>query len=257
MKMRLDQAVALSENISRTKAQDLIKRGCVFVDDIVQNKPSFEVDDYINIKVLRVDNYVSRGAYKLVKGLDFFSKNVENLVVLDMGASTGGFTQVLLERGAKKVLAVDIGKGELDANLAKNPSVMNMQGRDIRSLTKEEVSNVQFVTGDLSFISLSKVLPHILQILPNAEMVLLFKPQFECGKQIAQKFHGVVKDKAVHKALLEKFAEDCKRLGVFFSGLTYSPIKGGSGNIEYLVYLNGKENVFNISQIVDEAFKFL
>ncbi len=255
MKIRLDQAVASMQNISRTKAQNLIKEGCVYVDENLQNKPAFEVEDYQNIKVLMADNYVSRGAYKLIKGLDFFGKSVENLVVLDMGASTGGFTEVLLERGVKRVLSVDIGKGELDARLAQNPNVVNMQGRDIRSLTKEEVEGVQFVTGDLSFISLSKVLPHILQILPNAQMILLFKPQFECGKDIAKKYHGVIKDKAVHKSLLQNFVESCKKLGVQVSGLTHSPIKGGSGNIEYLVYINGKGKPFNIENLVDEAFK--
>ncbi len=255
MKIRLDNAVANAQNISRTRAQNLIKEGYVFVDGNMQNKPSYEVEDYQNISVVMRDNYVSRGAYKLLKALDAFGVSAEGKRVLDMGSSTGGFVQVLLERGAREVLAVDVGKGELSPRLSRNTKVKNMEGRDIRTLSKEEVEGVRLVTGDLSFISLSKILPHVLSILPRVEMVLLFKPQFECGREIAKKYRGVIKDRAVHKQLLKTFAKECEIWGVIFANLTFSPIKGGSGNIEYLLHLNAPQTTFDIDKVVDEAFE--
>ena len=205
MKIRLDQVVANQFNISRNKAQNLIKEGCVFVDKSAVLKPSFEVECAESITIKNYDNYVSRGAYKLIKGLEEFGVNVEGKVVLDMGASTGGFTQVLIQRGAEKVYSVDVGKGELDALLRNNEKVVNMEGRDIRGLKKEEVGDTKLIVGDLSFISLQKVLPLIKSILGAIEMVLLFKPQFECGKDLARKYKGVLKDKNVHKKLLKEF----------------------------------------------------
>jgi len=252
---RLDQIVAKMQNITRNKAQNLIKEGYVFVGEKQVLKPSFVVESYNNITIKQHDDYVSRGAYKLLKGLDFFKVNVSEKVVLDMGASTGGFTQVLLEKKAKKVYSVDVGKGELDKRLASDERVVNMEGRDIRTLTKDEIGDSQLVVGDLSFISLKNILPHIKNIFGKLEMILLFKPQFECGKEIARKYRGVIKDKAVHKKLLSEFKIYIEMLGYTLSNLTYSPIKGGSGNIEYLVYLNGiSQEKYVINQIVDEAF---
>lgn len=256
MTKRLDQAVAEMLNISRNKAQNLIKEGYVFVDGNVVNKPSFETQSHENITINEHDSYVSRGAYKLIKGLDEFGVKVDGKTVLDMGASTGGFTQVLLERGAKKVFSVDVGKGELDKSLALNPRVVNMEGQDIRSLTKEEVGEAELIVGDLSFISLKNILPHINSLFGKMEMILLFKPQFECGKEIARRFRGVIKDKAVHKKLLKEFEEEIKIFDYTLSNLTYSPIKGGSGNTEYLVHLNGiNQKQFNIEWIVDNGMK--
>lgn len=244
-------------SVSRNKAQTLIKEGYVFVDKKEVLKPSFEVEDDKNITIKNHDNYVSRGAYKLLRAFDEFDVDVQNKVVLDMGASTGGFTQVLLERGAKKVYSVDVGKGELDKSLLADKRVINMEGRDLRSVTKDEISDVEMVVGDLSFISLDKILPHVKMILGQIECVLLFKPQFECGKEIAKKYRGIIKDKTVHKNLLKGFVSALEVLGFSLSNLTYSPIKGGSGNIEYLVYLNAEKSPFNIDQVVDKAFEEL
>ena len=258
MKKRLDQVVADRLQTSRNKAQNLIKNGCVFVDDKVQNKPSFEVEEYQNITIIQHDNYVSRGAYKLLKAFDVFGLNVEGKIVLDMGASTGGFTQVLIEKGADKILSVDVGKGEMDKTLAKHPKVVNMEGRDVRSLSKDEVAGCNLVVGDLSFISLKHILPHIKNLLGNIEMALLFKPQFECGREIAKKFRGVIKDKSVHKNLLKQFEEELKILDFTLCGLTESAIKGGSGNIEYLVHINAPQKQhFNIDEVVNDAFETL
>ena len=244
--------------ISRTKAQNLIKDGYVFVDNKMVDKASFGLVGDENITINEHDSYVSRGAYKLIKALDEFGVNPSGKVVLDMGASTGGFTQVLVDRGATKVYSVDVGKGELDPQIAKMQQVVNMEGRDIRSLTKEEVGDCKLVVGDLSFISLTKILPQINMVLGKIECAILFKPQFECGKDLAKKYRGVIKDKAVHKRLLREFKQEIEVWGYSISNLTYSPIKGGSGNIEYLVHLNGQnKELIDIDKIVDEGFEKL
>ena len=254
MGKRLDQMVAEMLNISRNKAQNLIKEGYVFVDGKVVDKPSFEAQCNKKITISNHDSYVSRGAYKLIKGLDEFGVKVEGKTVLDMGASTGGFTHVLLERGAKKVFSVDVGNGELDKDLALDNRVVNMEGRDIRSLTKEEVEKAELIVGDLSFISLKNILPHINMLFGKIEMILLFKPQFECGKEIARKYRGIIKDKAVHKKLLKEFEEEIRIYDYVVSNMTFSPIKGGSGNVEYLLHLNGAEQKrFCIDEIVEKG----
>lgn len=255
MKKRLDFLVAEKENISRNKAQSLIKEGIVFVNGKMVNRPAFEVEDEGKITIEKHDAYVSRGAYKLLKGLDEFEVSVEGKMVLDMGASTGGFTQVALLRGASQVLSVDVGRGELNEALKNNSKVVNMEGRDIRTLTKDEVEGVNLVVGDLSFISLKNILPHVKMLLGDVQMILLFKPQFECGKEIARKCRGVVKDKNIHKKLLKEFIGELDILGYELSGITFSPIKGGSGNIEYLMHLNGNKNItFDIDITVENAF---
>ena len=255
MEKRLDNLLADRENISRSKTQNLIKEGKVEVGGKVITKPAFLVDEKCCINVNFQDSYVSRGAYKLKKALEVFDASVKDKVVLDMGASTGGFTQVALEKGAKKVYSVDIGKSELDKSLALNTNVVNMEGTDIRTLTKEMVCDTEIVVGDLSFISLKHILPKIKALFGNIECLLLFKPQFECGKEIAKKSRGVVKDKNIHKNLLKEFTQEIKTYDFRLSDLTFSPIKGKSGNIEYLVHLNGeKQNTIDIEKVVFEAF---
>ncbi|MBQ8908820.1 MAG: TlyA family RNA methyltransferase [Clostridia bacterium] len=253
--MRLDFVVADLLNVSRTKAQGLIRNGNVKVKENVVNKPSFEVESAESITILQSDNFVSRGAYKLVRAIDFFKLDLNGKVVLDMGASTGGFTQVSLLNGARKVYSVDVGHGELDNTLARDARVINMEGRDIRTLQKEELEGVNLVVGDLSFISLKHILPKISHLFGNIECALLFKPQFECGKDVAKKYRGVIKDKVIHKNLLKEFVEELKLYKFTLSNLTYSSIKGKEGNIEYLLHLNGKEIAnIKISDIVDGAF---
>jgi len=174
--------------------------------------------------------------------------------VLDMGASTGGFTQVSLLNGAKKVYSVDVGHGELDKILVGDKRVVNMEGRDIRALTREELDGVNVVVGDLSFISLKHILPKINELFGKIECVLLFKPQFECGKDIAKKYRGVIKEKAIHTQLLKDFIEELKLYDFALSNITYSSIKGKEGNIEYLVHLNGEVKKYDICQVVESAF---
>ena len=233
----------------------LIEKGCVFVNQKVVDKCSSKVDKNDKIELKEWGFYVSRGAYKLLGAIEKFNLNFAGKVVLDMGASTGGFTEVALNSSAKKVYAVDVGRGELAPKLASDGRVKNLEGRDIRSLLPSEVGDADIIIGDLSFISLKLILPKIKEILPKNELILLFKPQFECGKDIARKFKGVIKDKKIHANLLNNFVIWLRQEGFTISGITYSPIKGKEGNIEYLLHLNGKESVeVDIEKIVEEAF---
>ena len=256
MEKRLD--IYLTENYhlqSRNKAQTLIKKGNVLVNGKVSTKVGECVGDNDKVEIIDLDDYVSRGAYKLVKAIEVFAIDFADKIVLDMGASTGGFTQVCLENGAKKVYAVDVGKGELHSSLATNRRVVNMEGVDIRNLTIEDVNDVEIIVGDLSFISLKHILPKINSLLGKIECILLFKPQFECGKTLAKKSRGVVKDKKVHKELLKQCLEELNLYSYKLSGLTSSPIKGKEGNIEYLIYLNGKEDLkADVDKIVENTF---
>ena len=255
MEIRLDNLVSKNENISRSRAQTLIKEGKVDVEGKVVTKPSFLLDENSQISLNIQENYVSRGAYKLKKALEVFDVTVREKIVLDMGASTGGFTQVALENGAKKVYSVDVGKGELSKQLDQDERVVNMEQTDIRFLTTEMVGDTQIVVGDLSFISLKHILPKINMLFGKIECVLLFKPQFECGREIAQKSHGIVKDKAVHKNLLKEFFEELKIYDYKLSDITFSPIKGKSGNVEYLLHLNGNgKKKVDITKVVEDAF---
>lgn len=255
METRLDNLISQRENISRARAQILIKEGKVEVGGKVVTKPAFLVEEEISYILKTKDNYVSRAAYKLKKALEVFDVSVQDKVVLDMGASTGGFTQVALENGAEKVYSVDVGKGELDKSLVEDDRVVNLEQTDIRMLTKEMVADVQIIVGDLSFISLKHILPKVNALYGKIECVLLFKPQFECGKEIAKKYRGVVKDQGVHKRLLKEFLEEIKIYNYHLADLTFSPIKGKSGNVEYLVHLNGKnEKNIDIEKVVFEAF---
>ena len=244
--------------ISRNKAQSLIEEVLVKVDGVFVDKPSFVVHDEANVEILPHKSYVSRGAFKLLGVIEKFKLNFDDIIVTDIGASTGGFTQVALENGARKVYAVDVGKGELDKTLAADERVVNLEGMDVRALKNEDVEGTKLVIGDLSFISLKHVFPKLNQLFGKVECVLLFKPQFECGRTIANKYRGVIKDKKVHEKLLMEMAEEIQLYDWVLSDLTFSSIKGGSGNIEYLLHLNGKMvEKFDIKEVVSEAFKTL
>lgn len=254
--MRID--LYLTENSfasSRSKAQNLLKEGLVFVNGREITKSSFEVTEADKIEISSHKEYVSRGAQKLVGAIEAFGLDFKQKVVLDMGSSTGGFTQVALENGAKKVYAVDVGKNQLDRSLKNDERVLSIEEQDIRLLSADRVRDVDIVVGDLSFISLLKVLPHIKEILGDKKMCLLFKPQFECGKEVAKKYRGVIKDEKLHIALLDDFVHNMKSLGFVVSGLAPSPIKGGDGNREYLVLLNDGSENYNIINSVKENFK--
>ncbi len=255
MKQRIDLLASEKLNLARNKVKELILNERLMVNGKVVLKPSFlcDQDDIISLKEEQI--YVSRAAHKLIGAIASFKLDFSDKIVLDMGASTGGFTQVALLNGAKKVYAVDVGRGELDKELAKNEKVVNLEQQDIRTLNKALVPDCDIVIGDLSFISLTKVLPKIKELYGNKECVLLFKPQFECGRESARMHKGVINDKAEHKRALLAFVEFCNSIGFKVCDIAHSPIKGKKGNIEYLVHLNASKSlVFNVDDIVLKAF---
>ena len=229
---------------SRERAKELVKNGDVSVNGRTATKPSASVDEGSEICVA-VDSfeYVGRGALKLKHAFECFDISVQDKCCADIGASTGGFTQVLLENGASKVYAVDVGHGQLASELAVDSRVVNCEGVNARNLTKEFFDEpVRFITGDLSFISLKLVVPVLKECLCDyGEMVMLIKPQFEAGKKALNK-KGIVKDKKEHMRVLEDMLGFFESCGLCTAGLETSAIKGGDGNIEYLVWLKKSEN---------------
>lgn len=223
---------------SRQQAQELIAGGLVRVNKVVASKPASQVDEAASITVQAPQHaYVSRGAHKLIGPLDEFGVDVRGRRALDAGASTGGFTQVLLERGAEHVLAVDVGYGQLAWSLQSDPRVTVMDRTNVRYLTADDVPyQPDLVVGDLSFISLTKVLPALVAIAPDADFVMLVKPQFEVGKGQVGK-GGVVRDRSLHAWSLEQVGSCARGLGLGVAGLTRSPLPGPSGNIEFVMWM--------------------
>lgn len=256
MTQRLDNFLVERYGISsRTKAQALLSQGLVLVNGKIC-KPSTQVDEDSDIQILEHEEFVSRGAYKLLGAIKNFNLDLKNKIILDIGSSTGGFTQVALQNGARKVYAVDIGKDQLSPLLLNDKRVVSFQGCDVRKLNKNQVQDVNFVVGDLSFISLTQIIPVVINLFnKNIPTMFLFKPQFECGKEIAKKYKGIIKNKEIHIKLLNEFLEYCKHINFEICNITSSPIKGGDGNIEYLIYFNDQKQNFDIKTLVENAFK--
>ena len=243
MKKRLD--VLLTERglaPSREKAKALIMAGIVFVDNQKEDKPgtAFPEEAVIEVRGQGL-RYVSRGGLKLEKALQCFPIRLTGRVCMDIGASTGGFTDCMLQNGAAKVYAIDVGYGQLDWKLREDPRVICMEKTNFRYVKPEDLDpewRPDFASVDVSFISLSKILPPAAAILPEgAEMVCLIKPQFEAGREkVGRK--GVVRDPGVHAEVIEQCLRTAEENGFAVKGLTWSPIRGPEGNIEYLMYLN-------------------
>jgi 23S rRNA (cytidine1920-2'-O)/16S rRNA (cytidine1409-2'-O)-methyltransferase len=220
---------------SRTKAQAAIDAGLVTANDVTVRKPSEEFPADAELKAQPAHPYVSRGGVKLAAALDHFSFDPKGRVCLDVGASTGGFTQVLLERGAKRVYAVDVGHGQLHESLRGRPEVVSYEETDIRSCSPARFRETpNFVTIDVSFISLKLVLPVALKLVAHrTQVVALIKPQFEVGPTQVKK--GIVRDAALHKAVCDDIASFVRSLGWRVVGIILSPIAGGDGNVEFLL----------------------
>ena len=241
IKKRLD--VLLTErNLaeSRAKAQAFIMAGLVYVQGQKADKPGISYEENVDIEVRgEVCPYVSRGGLKLEKALRDFQVDPTGFVCSDSGASTGGFTDCLLQQGAKKVFAIDVGYGQLDWKIRSDPRVVVMERTNIRYVTPEQLGEpLDLSVVDVSFISLKIVLPAIQALLkPGIGQVLcLIKPQFEAGRdQVGKK--GVVRDPQIHKQVLDDFVELAATLGFTILGLTFSPVKGPEGNIEFLGHL--------------------
>ena len=240
MKKRLDLLVlerGLAE--SREKAKTLIMAGQVYVDHQKADKPGdlYPEDAQIEARGKALP-FVSRGGLKLEKARREFQLSLEGLTCMDVGASTGGFTDCMLQNGARKVYAVDVGYGQLAWSLRSDPRVVNLERTNARYLTREQVPEaIDFFSVDVSFISLSLILPAVRPLLAEqGRAVCLIKPQFEAGREKVGK-KGVVRDPAVHREVIEKTLLMAQKEGYSVLGLTYSPVKGPEGNIEYLVHL--------------------
>ena len=241
MKERLD-VLLVQRNIaeSREKAKAMIMAGVIFVNGNREDKAgtTFDVEKaHIEVKGATL-KYVSRGGLKLEKAMNHFGLKLAGKVCMDIGSSTGGFTDCMLQNGAVKVYAVDVGHGQLAWKLRQDERVVCMEKTNIRYVKPEDIREpVDFASVDVSFISLTKVLPVAMELLvPGGEMVCLIKPQFEAGREKVGK-KGVVRDRAVHVEVIEKVTDFALSLGFQILNLDFSPIKGPEGNIEYLVHL--------------------
>ncbi|MEI6237933.1 MAG: TlyA family RNA methyltransferase [bacterium] len=230
---------------SRTLAVIFIKNGSVFANGKVVAKASEMIDELAEIKITETQPFVGRGGQKLKHALDFWNVNVEGKICLDIGSSTGGFTDCLLQAGAERVYAVDVGSEQLVPELLENLKVISLEKTDIRkveSLTEvgkgaELAEAPSLVVIDVSFISLTQILPHAIRLSsPNTEIIALIKPQFELDSKSLNR-NGIVTEESLRMKALEKIKREAEKLGLKIAGETTSPITGGSGNIEFLIYL--------------------
>ncbi|MGI6083887.1 MAG: TlyA family RNA methyltransferase [Acetivibrionales bacterium] len=244
---------------SREKAKAAVMAGLVFVDGERADKPGMTYSENCVIEIKgKPIPYVSRGGLKLEKAISEFNIDLNGLTCVDVGASTGGFTDVMLKNGAKKVYSVDVGYGQLAWELRNDPRVVCMERTNFRYVTKEQISEpIDFGSADVSFISLKLILPPLKALLkPYGKAVCLVKPQFEAGRSKVGK-KGVVKDPKVHEEVLDSIMESSLHIGYSVAGLSFSPITGPEGNIEYLLYLvNGdivKETEIIVPDVVELA----
>ncbi|MBR1457166.1 MAG: TlyA family RNA methyltransferase [Oscillospiraceae bacterium] len=262
-KIRLDQLVfdrGLAE--SRERAKTTIMSGVVFVNGRRMDKPGTPVDPDVQIEVHGEPlPFVSRGGFKLDKALKVFPIDPAGKVCIDCGASTGGFTDVLLQHGAARVYAVDVGYGQLAWKLRTDERVINLERTNLRYITAEQIPEaLDLAVMDVSFISIRLVLPAVKKLLkPDADLVCLIKPQFEAGREAVGK-KGVVRDPAVHESVIREILDFAPDHGLCVMGLDYSPIKGPEGNIEYICHMRNSEEpgfAVDVSAVVEASHAVL
>lgn len=257
-KIRLDSRIfELGLTESREKAKAFIMAGQVFVNGMKVVKAGTTVLPEDKIEVRGTSEFVSRGGHKLKKAMEVFPIDLNDKICMDIGASTGGFTDCMLQNGASRVYSIDVGYGQLAWKLRSDPRVVNLERTNVRYITAEQVPDaIDFFSVDVSFISLCLVLPAAYPLLRDGgECVCLIKPQFEAGREKVGK-KGVVRDKSVHAEVIAKIDTFARELGFSVRGLDFSPIKGPEGNIEYLIYLkkNGGESLaIDIASVVEAS----
>ena len=262
MKERLDVLlVKRGLAVSREKAKAVIMAGNVYVDNQKEDKAGTMFQDTVKIEVRgNTLKYVSRGGLKLEKAMTHFGVTLKDKVCMDVGSSTGGFTDCMLQNGAVKVFAIDVGHGQLAWKLRNDERVVCMEKTNIRYVTPEDVADkINFSSIDVSFISLTKVLGPVKELLSDdGQIVCLIKPQFEAGREKVGK-HGVVRDSAVHLEVIEKVIDFAISIGFEVLNLEFSPVKGPEGNIEYLLHLQKHTEgsypdvPFEAAQVVEKA----
>lgn len=261
-KIRLD--VSLVERglcETREKAKAFIMAGQVYVNGMKASKAGQTVEEKDELTVRGTSEFVSRGGFKLKKAVESFSLDMTDKICMDIGASTGGFTDCMLQRGAKKVYSIDVGYGQLAWKLRTDERVVNLERTNFRYITREQVPDkIDFASVDVSFISLKLILPAAKNLLADGgEMVCLIKPQFEAGRENVGK-KGVVRDKEIHKQVIREVTGFASENGFAVLGLDYSPIKGPEGNIEYLMYIRMSDDEgceLNIDEVVEKSHREL
>lgn len=250
---------------TRERAKKALMSGIVYVDNQMIDKAGTKVDIEADIGIRGKSlAYVSRGGLKIEKAIEKYGIDLKDLTCMDVGASTGGFTDCMLQNGAKKVYSIDVGYGQLDWKLRQDERVVCMERTNVRYVKTEDIGEeIDFASIDVSFISLKIVLPVVKELVKEkGEIIFLIKPQFEAGRQKVGK-KGVVRDKSVHKEVIEELLNFAYELGLSIKGLTYSPIKGPKGNIEFLAYVcneRAEEQLDSVKlalEVVERAHKGL
>lgn len=254
---RLDvRCVELNLTRSRAVAQDAIKDSRVLVNGKVILKPAFEVNEEDEVVLLQAENeFVSRGGFKLKSAFEAFHVRALDKVVLDIGASTGGFSDYCLQDGARYVYAVDVGNMQLDDSLRQHPSLCSMENTNALDLSKQSFKHdIDLCVMDVSFVSIKALIPHLVSICDKAEFVVLIKPQFEAGKKDIGK-KGIVKDSKVHVKVIQDTIQFLQYEGLAVEHVTYSATKGRDGNQEYFVHFKKgfNQKTFDVARIVKEA----
>lgn len=243
MKNRLDKEMVSRGLVpSRSKAKELIDSSLVLVNGKTVSKCGFIVTEESLITIL--DNnklkYVSRGGLKLEKAIEEFGITFNGLKVMDIGSSTGGFCDCALQYGASSIIAIDVGSNLLHDSLRSNERIDLHEKTNFKELDSKYFKDIDIIVCDVSFISLKQIIEKIYKEKIKIDLVCLIKPQFECGKEVATKYKGVILNKNIHVEIINSLKEYFNELGFYIKNLTYSPIKGGDGNVEYLVYLSNK-----------------
>lgn len=241
---------------TRNKAQNEIKNKIVYCNNVCITKPAFDVTDtdIIEIKGEKL-KYVSRGGLKLEKAIKEFNIDLKDKILIDIGSSTGGFSDCALQNGIKKVYAIDVGTDQFDKTLRLNNKINLYENTDFRNIDNNIINDANIASIDVSFISVTKLTNKLKELTNLKEIICLIKPQFECGKEISDKYKGVPLNKEVHKSVIENVIKSFKDNNYYINSLTSSPIKGGNGNIEYLAYFKrDKERSINIEEVANKAF---
>lgn len=241
---------------TRNKAQNEIKNKIVYCNNVCITKPAFDVTDtdIIEIKGEKL-KYVSRGGLKLEKAIKEFNINLKDKTLIDIGSSTGGFSDCAIQNGIKKVYAIDVGTDQFDKTLRLNNKINLYENTDFRNIDNNIINDANIASIDVSFISVTKLTNKLKELINLKEVICLIKPQFECGKEISDKYRGVPLNKEVHKSVIENVIKSFKDNDYYINSLTSSPIKGGNGNIEYLAYFKrDKERSINIEEVVNKSF---
>lgn len=243
---------------TRNKAQNEIKNKIIYCNNVCITKPAFDVTDtdIIEIKGEKL-KYVSRGGLKLEKAIKEFNVDLKDKILIDIGSSTGGFSDCAIQNNIKKIYAIDVGTNQFDKKLRLNSKINLYENTDFRNIDNNIISDANIASIDVSFISVTKLTSKLNELNNLKEIICLIKPQFECGKEMSDKYKGLPLNKEVHNNVINNVINSFKENNFYINNLTSSPIKGGNGNIEYLAYFNrDKERNINIEEVVNKAFKY-